>query len=112
MLPCRLDLTRLCNPQTSRPPCSVFKVVRIGLIGKDILQRLKFAVVSIFIKSSTRIGTPPTPNHQPLLLYDLCLPHLCYALDEKLDHGADLFLLDPLLFLLLLPLLRKLVGGS
>ena len=109
-----MDQTHRHHPQTGCPPCYVFEVVRIALIGEDLLQGVRFTAIPIPIDAAARIGRlphPPTPPHQICLFQPL--PHICYDLNNKLDFDADILPLSPLLLLLLLLLLliRKLGVG-
>ena len=118
MLPRVSDLTCQRHPQTCRPLRSVFEVARIRLVREDLLQGVRFAVIFVATDTYIRIESShptPKPNHQPLLLQGLNIPHLQYPPREKLDFRADLIppeaLLILLLLLLLLLIIRKLVGG-
>ena len=49
VFPCISYQTCHLNTQTHRPTCSVFEVVRIGLFGEDLLQRVRFNAAPVSI---------------------------------------------------------------
>ena len=80
-------------------------------------RKLRFAVIPISIYASTIIknfSTPPTPPQQLYLLRGLCLIHISYAPNDKVNFGTDLLplstLLPPSTLLLLLIIVPRKLG--